>query len=83
MLLVTAYPIGYAIVLSLQHLDLRFPDDNAFAGLSNYETVLTSSLWWEDIFNTLFVTVISVSRSSWCSGWRSRWSCTGRSSAAG
>jgi multiple sugar transport system permease protein len=61
MLLVTAYPIGYAIVLSLQHLDLRFPDDNAFAGLSNYETVLTSSLWWEDIFNTLFVTVISVS----------------------
>jgi trehalose/maltose transport system permease protein len=61
MLLVTAYPIAYAIVLSLQHLDLRFPDDNAFAGLSNYETVLTSSLWWEDIFNTLFVTVISVS----------------------
>ncbi len=61
MLLVTAYPIGYAIVLSFQHLDLRFPDDNAFAGLSNYETVLTSSLWWEDIFNTLFVTVISVS----------------------
>jgi multiple sugar transport system permease protein len=60
MLLVTAYPIGYAIVLSLQHLDLRFPDDNAFAGLANYETVLTSSLWWEDIFNTLFITVISV-----------------------
>jgi trehalose/maltose transport system permease protein len=61
MLLVTAYPIGYAIVLSLQHLDLRFPDDNAFAGLSNYQSVLSSSLWWEDIFNTLFVTVISVS----------------------
>jgi multiple sugar transport system permease protein len=61
MLLVTAYPIGYAIVLSLQHLDLRFPEADSFAGLSNYETVLTSSLWWEDIFNTLFVTVISVS----------------------
>jgi multiple sugar transport system permease protein len=60
MLLVTAYPIGYAVVLSLQHLDLRFPDDNAFAGLANYETVLTSKLWWEDVFNTLFVTVISV-----------------------
>jgi trehalose/maltose transport system permease protein len=60
MLLVTAYPIGYAIVLSLQHLDLRFPNDNAFAGLSNYQSVLSSSLWWEDIFNTLFVTVISV-----------------------
>jgi multiple sugar transport system permease protein len=61
MLLVTAYPIGYAIVLSLQNLDLRFPDEGGFAGLSNYETVLTSSLWWQDLFNTLFITVISVS----------------------
>jgi multiple sugar transport system permease protein len=61
MLLVTAYPIGYAVVLSLQHLDLRFPEEGGFAGLSNYETVLTSSLWWTDVFNTLFITVISVS----------------------
>lgn len=61
MLLVTAYPIAYAIVLSLQHLDLRFPEEGGFAGLSNYETVLTSSLWWTDVFNTLFITVISVS----------------------
>jgi multiple sugar transport system permease protein len=61
MLLVTAYPIGYAIVLSLQNLDLRFPDETGWAGLSNYGTVLTSSLWWVDVFNTLFVTVISVS----------------------
>jgi multiple sugar transport system permease protein len=60
MLLVTAYPIGYAIVLSLQELDLRFPDEGGFAGLSNYESVLTSSLWWQDVFNTLFVTIISV-----------------------
>ncbi len=60
MLLVTAYPIIYAIVLSLQELDLRFPDEGGFVGLSNYETVLTSSLWWQDVFNTLFVTVISV-----------------------
>jgi len=61
MLLVTAYPIAYAIVLSLQDLDLRFPEDKGFAGLSNYGTVLSSSLWWEDLFNTLFITVISVS----------------------
>jgi multiple sugar transport system permease protein len=60
MLLVTAYPIGYAIVLSLQELDLRFPEEGGFAGLSNYEAVLTSPLWWQDVFNTLFVTVISV-----------------------
>jgi multiple sugar transport system permease protein len=61
MLLVTAYPILYAIVLSLQELDLRFPEDRGFAGLDNYVTVLTSELWWTDVFNTLFITVISVS----------------------
>src|SRR5918996_183351 len=61
MLLVTAYPIGYAVVLSLQELDLRFPEEGGFAGLDNYSTVLTSELWWQDLFNTLFVTVISVS----------------------
>jgi multiple sugar transport system permease protein len=60
MLLVTAYPIGYAIVLSLQEVDLRFPEEGGWAGLSNYESVLTSGLWWQDLFNTLFITVISV-----------------------
>jgi multiple sugar transport system permease protein len=61
MLLVTAYPIIYAFVLSLQRVDLRFPDEGEFVGLGNYVDVLTSSLWWQDVFNTLFVTVISVS----------------------
>lgn len=61
MLLVTAYPIGYAIVLSFQHFDLRFPDEREFVGLSNYVDVLTSSLWWQDVANTLGVTVVSVS----------------------
>ncbi len=60
MLLVTAYPIGYALVLSLQEIDLRFPEEGGFVGLSNYESVLTSGLWWQDVFNTTFVTVISV-----------------------
>ena len=61
MLLVTAYPIGYAIVLSFQRFDLRFPDEREFVGLSNYIDVLTSSLWWQDVANTLGVTIISVS----------------------
>jgi trehalose/maltose transport system permease protein len=60
MLLVTAYPIGYAIVLSLQKYDLRFPDEKEFVGLANYGDVLTSSTWWSAIFNTLVVTVSSV-----------------------
>ena len=60
MLLVTAYPIGYAVVLSFQHFDLRFPDEREFVGLSNYIDVLTSSLWWQDVANTLGVTIVSV-----------------------
>lgn len=61
MLAVTAYPIGYAIVLSLQKIDLRFPDEGGFVGLANYGSVLSSELWWTDIFNTLFVMIVSVS----------------------
>ena len=60
MLAVTAYPIGYAIYLSLLRADLRFPDDNAWVGLNNYITVLTSGLWWADVFHTVFITVVSV-----------------------
>jgi multiple sugar transport system permease protein len=60
MLLVTAYPIVYAFVLSVQNIDLRFPEEGGFVGFDNYSAVLTSGLWWQDVFNTLFVTVISV-----------------------
>jgi multiple sugar transport system permease protein len=60
MLLVTAYPIGYAVVLSLQKYDLRFPDEKEFVGLANYGDVLTSSTWWSAVFNTLVITVSSV-----------------------
>jgi len=60
MLIVTGYPIGYTVYLSLQKFDLRFPDDKEFVGLSNYVDVLTSSTWWTDVFNTLVITVFSV-----------------------
>src|ERR1700750_2130674 len=60
MLLITAYPIASAAVLSLQDIDLRFPDEGGFVGLSNYGSVLSSELWWTDVFNTVFVMLISV-----------------------
>jgi multiple sugar transport system permease protein len=60
MLLVTGYPIGYAVYLSLQRFDLRFPDDKEFVGLSNYADVLTSTTWWSDVATTLLITVASV-----------------------
>lgn len=60
MLLVTAYPIAYALWLSMQRYDLRFPDDRGFVGLDNYEAVLTNSVWWQDLINTLVITAASV-----------------------
>jgi multiple sugar transport system permease protein len=60
MLLVAGFPILYAFWLSLRRADLRFPNAGEFVGLSNYSTVLTSSTWWTDVGNTLFITVISV-----------------------
>jgi multiple sugar transport system permease protein len=61
MLAVTAYPIAYALVLSVQQIDLRFPEEGGFVGLDNYGAVLSSDLWWTDVFNTVFLTVTTVS----------------------
>ncbi len=60
MLLVTAYPIGYALVLSLQEVDLRFPGEGGFVGFDNYATVLGADLWWKSVFNTALITIVSV-----------------------
>src|ERR687883_347062 len=60
MLAVTAYPIIYAIYLSLLRADLRFPGERTWVGLNNYITVLSSSLWWSDFWHTVLITVVSV-----------------------
>ncbi|QIK68222.1 sugar ABC transporter permease [Nocardioides sp. HDW12B] len=61
MLLVTAYPMGQALYLSLFKYRLSAPDDREFVGVNNYLTVLSDSLWWTDVFNTLIIMVITVS----------------------
>jgi multiple sugar transport system permease protein len=61
MIAVTGYPILYAIWLSLHRSDLRFPDNTAFIGIDNYITVLSSNLWWKDLFHTVVLTGLSVS----------------------
>ncbi len=60
MLAVTAYPIVYAIWLSLHRYNLASPADTAFVGLDNYATILTDEYWWTAFFVTLIITVISV-----------------------
>ena len=59
MLAVAAFPILYALWLSLHRADLRAPDQTAFIGLDNYITVLTSPIWWDAFGVTLFITVVS------------------------
>jgi multiple sugar transport system permease protein len=60
MVLVTAYPLVYAVVLSLYNYRLTDPAGRDFVGLSNYGTVLTDPVWWTDFVTTLIITVVSV-----------------------
>ncbi|HYE35897.1 sugar ABC transporter permease [Methylocaldum sp.] len=60
MALVTAYPILYAARLSLYRYDLRYAAPPGFTGLSNYFSVLSSEIWWQALWNTLLITIISV-----------------------
>lgn len=60
MLAVTAYPIIYAFWLSLHRYNLASPNDTAFIGFANYQTILTDNYWWTAFFVTLIITVISV-----------------------
>jgi multiple sugar transport system permease protein len=61
MIAVTAYPIGYAVYLSLERYNLDVPSAIKFVGLSNYWAVLTSPYWWEALKVTAIITVFSVS----------------------
>ena len=60
MLAVTAYPIIYAVWLSLHRYNLASPADTQFVGFANYATILTDKYWWTAFFVTLIITVISV-----------------------
>jgi multiple sugar transport system permease protein len=60
MLAVTAYPIGYAVWLSLLRYNMAEPGDTAFIGLGNYQTILTDRYWWTAFVVTLAITIVSV-----------------------
>src|SRR6266511_1058577 len=55
MIAVTAYPIGYAVYLSLERYDLRFPSQAKWVGLSNYGAVLSSPFWWQALKITAII----------------------------
>ena len=60
MLLVTAWPMIQALYLSMFRYRLTAPDDRDFIGVDNYVTVLTDSLFWQDMFNTVLIMVVTV-----------------------
>ncbi len=60
MLAVAAYPIGYAIWLSLNEYSVKTPGLSRFAGFKNYSTALSSSEFWEAFRTTFVFTGISV-----------------------
>ncbi len=60
MILVTAYPLVYAVVLSLYNYRLTDPGGREFVGLSNYWVILRDPLWWNDFMTTLIITVVTV-----------------------
>jgi multiple sugar transport system permease protein len=61
MIAVTAYPVGYAIYLSLERYNLALPQETKFIGFGNYAAVLSSPYWWHTLVVTLIITVFSVS----------------------
>jgi multiple sugar transport system permease protein len=61
MIAVTAYPVGYAVWLSLERYNLELPQNIKFVGLANYGAVLSSPYWWNALKVTLIITVFSVS----------------------
>jgi len=60
MLLVTAYPVGNAIWLSLFDYRLTDPGGREFVGLGNYITILTDTLFWSQFVVTVAITVVTV-----------------------
>jgi trehalose/maltose transport system permease protein len=58
--LVAAYPIGYAVWLSLNEYSVITPGLSRFVGLDNYLDALGSSEFWGAMTTTLIFTAVSV-----------------------
>jgi multiple sugar transport system permease protein len=58
--LVAAYPIGYAIWLSLNQYSVIHPGLSRWVGVDNYRDALTSSEFWSATKTTFIFTAISV-----------------------
>lgn len=60
MALVAAFPIGYAVWLSLHQYSVRVPGLSRFVGADNYVSALTSATWWDAVSTTFVFAFFSV-----------------------
>ena len=60
MIAVTGWPILYSLLLSMQRFDLKFPDRTEWIWFDNYVTVLSSPYWWNAVWVTVLLTVVTV-----------------------
>src|SRR5436190_826312 len=58
--LVAAYPILYAIWLSLHEYSVRVAGLSRWAGLGNYQAAIQNSDWWTAVLTTFEFTIVSV-----------------------
>jgi multiple sugar transport system permease protein len=58
--LVAAYPIGYAIWLSLNEYSVRVAGLSRWAGLRNYQSVFSDPAFWDALTTTFIFTAASV-----------------------
>ncbi|MDX6276435.1 MAG: trehalose/maltose transport system permease protein [Nocardioidaceae bacterium] len=61
LLVVTAWPIGRGVWLSLHTQPLTDPGGRSFVGIDNYTDVLTSRTWWLAVALSLLIIVFVVS----------------------
>lgn len=60
LLVITAWPIGRALWLSLSSYSLTNPDARKFVGIDNYVEILTNRSWWLAVAASLVIVVIVV-----------------------
>ena len=61
LLVVTAWPIGRGVWMSLHTYSLTSPGDRRLVGVDNYTDVLTSRTWWLAVALSLAIVVVVVS----------------------
>ena len=60
LLLITGWPIGRAVWLSLSTYSLTNSGDRTFVGVDNYADILTNRTWWLAVVASLIIVVLVV-----------------------